>query len=1595
MYCHNCGKEIENDVKHCPHCGAQQRTASQTQTGKTPVQTGGSQKGGGTKKPVVFLGAAVAVVVVLAVVIMLVTGKRTLQVMDYVNLQVEGLSSEGTGKVSFDTDRLLADIGEKKALTEREKEDVEALIADAMKDFSMSKSSQLANGDEVTVESNVDKKLLNSYGIALKNGSAVLTVSDLIEIKEIHLNDYMEMEFSGFEGNGYAYINTDYEKLKSDVEAQVRALAEAQEAEKFISEELGNYLYSFYLDVQPTDLLKNGDEVKASISMDNSEISKYGIRFIWEDMTETAEGLLPTHTVALTDYLNCEFSGYDGAGYANVTLDKEKLTADLQSAFEEEGRGVYGPLQEETDLAADLENAVNIISDSRRYNFTTTLDKDTALANGDTITLECTYEQEPFYLYQIGVYLEGGTKELTVENLEEPQEVDLASALTVSFSGVCPNVRAELTVDYDQPYVSMTSLWYMSSSERIIAGNGDVYEGEITYDEQELLENGYRVTNNKYSYEIAGLDTYEISAEPEKIIDLSKAFEDYAKQKAVNASEEILEYAGSDGWLVWNESELALDSFKIAYKTSENDTENRLYLVYHVAVPVKGLNRRTEQQDVFLVLRFYDIKETPEGEILYEENWNTSLFMTAGEAQDFVSAEIADMEDAEILKEYAAAEELVLDIADTPEISGEEVTQTQAATGEFADNVRNQAAVYVTYEGHIYARYDMNLSWKLANTFCQAAGGHLATVTSEREKAVIEKLLEDAPFSEYWIGATDADWEGGWQWVTGEPFDWTDWDSGQPDNSTYEEEGENYLEMGRGFGNHWNDNYGENTDGGFILEIEPAADAAVNADADTAKADADEETAKAADGEQTDAAAEDADGEQTDAAAEDADDKQTDAAAEAANDEQADAAADTAYLADLTPMASNRSGIETYLTDPYGNDHFYSLYLDAAQRGSLTYDLNGAWSKLTGTISTWTEADSGCIFEIAIWGDDTLLYSKYNYQKGDAAIPFAVDVKGVEKLYIQTNAYGNTYNGYLFLSEGRLTADGTEAVPEETQEPLDKLALISAGGYEAKEAGIITDTYGTIHRDAYAFSASESGYALWNLDGDYTSFDAVLYASDNYGRFNMSAGKLEILLDGECVFSADGYSIFDQAIPVTLDVTGKKTLEVRTAGDEGSDYLYFYLADTMLRKPHTEEAGETEETPEFPEIPEIVQQRAAQIVTCGNYRYYLFEEPLTWDQASAFCTAAGGVLACPTNADQNLALQYMAYDGLWNSYWIGGRLTKGVWGWSNGEEFGNYLNWGSGKPDNVDSLEFLMSINYDGTWDDLAAEETRGFIMETAAISGQQAEDTVRLTELEWLENDRCEASDVYDIDEIQMKAKVLELGSVRLDASESARLRVQLNGKYSVFAGTVAPSSGTSENVNMQFAVFGDGKLLYELRDIRKNAENTAFSVDVSKVDVLTVAASNNGSYDNGFLYLTSTLAAGEASGETAHIQRLADLILVEGISTSADDILYTDAYGILHDRMLKMSAQEGSRVLYNLSGNYTAFTGTIIAETDGALETDASVQIKADGETLYEISGFGKYEGPVAFEVDLTGKNTLEIVTASEDRTWIYLTDDQIVAK
>lgn len=85
----------------------------------------------------------------------------------------------------------------------------------------------------------------------------------------------------------------------------------------------------------------------------------------------------------------------------------------------------------------------------------------------------------------------------------------------------------------------------------------------------------------------------------------------------------------------------------------------------------------------------------------------------------------------------------------------------------------------VEFGGRRYAAYDERVSWHVARQRCEALGGHLACVGSAEEQAFIAGLADGRYL---FLGATDEAAENAWRWVTGEPFAYEAWMSGQPNN---------------------------------------------------------------------------------------------------------------------------------------------------------------------------------------------------------------------------------------------------------------------------------------------------------------------------------------------------------------------------------------------------------------------------------------------------------------------------------------------------------------------------------------------------------------------------------------------------------------------------------------------------------------------------------------------------------------------------------------------------------------------------------------------------------------------------------------------
>ncbi len=152
--------------------------------------------------------------------------------------------------------------------------------------------------------------------------------------------------------------------------------------------------------------------------------------------------------------------------------------------------------------------------------------------------------------------------------------------------------------------------------------------------------------------------------------------------------------------------------------------------------------------------------------------------------------------------------------------TGSGILQFQLIGG---DNVLSRSIIDYSligmFRNHQYYLSNNTSTWTDAKLSCISAGGHLATITSQVENDFISSCYA----SKAWIGLTDEEQEGVFKWVTNEPFSYSNWWSGQPDDF---DGGEDYGEINYGTAGYWNDQKNNHSFDGIpikhILEIEPS-----------------------------------------------------------------------------------------------------------------------------------------------------------------------------------------------------------------------------------------------------------------------------------------------------------------------------------------------------------------------------------------------------------------------------------------------------------------------------------------------------------------------------------------------------------------------------------------------------------------------------------------------------------------------------------------------------------------------------------------------------------------------------------------------------
>ena len=123
------------------------------------------------------------------------------------------------------------------------------------------------------------------------------------------------------------------------------------------------------------------------------------------------------------------------------------------------------------------------------------------------------------------------------------------------------------------------------------------------------------------------------------------------------------------------------------------------------------------------------------------------------------------------------------------------------------------------------------ITWSDAKAEAEAAGGQLATIAGAAELSTIMATVGSG--ANLWIGLTDEETEGQFQWVTGEAASFTNWMPGMPDNA---HGGQDYVKLSDLAAGQWDDdgNSGSNIVG-YVMETAPKF--LVNGDMDSVTLD--------------------------------------------------------------------------------------------------------------------------------------------------------------------------------------------------------------------------------------------------------------------------------------------------------------------------------------------------------------------------------------------------------------------------------------------------------------------------------------------------------------------------------------------------------------------------------------------------------------------------------------------------------------------------------------------------------------------------------------------------------------------------------------
>lgn len=148
------------------------------------------------------------------------------------------------------------------------------------------------------------------------------------------------------------------------------------------------------------------------------------------------------------------------------------------------------------------------------------------------------------------------------------------------------------------------------------------------------------------------------------------------------------------------------------------------------------------------------------------------------------------------------------------------LSDTTANDVEFSNQVLNMPEYSASQtvggaysiDGQAYRVFDIGITgWDNAEAYCESVDSHLAVISSQSQNDELYQYVQGCGFQSAYFGLTNT--SGSWAWVTGQPVDYLNWHSGEPNNEGgVENYGMFYWKYSDGT---WNDgDFGNQTVGG-------------------------------------------------------------------------------------------------------------------------------------------------------------------------------------------------------------------------------------------------------------------------------------------------------------------------------------------------------------------------------------------------------------------------------------------------------------------------------------------------------------------------------------------------------------------------------------------------------------------------------------------------------------------------------------------------------------------------------------------------------------------------------------------------------------